>query len=295
METLLVWMGGYIWLTAFVLGAAHALQPGHGKTIVAAYLVGARGTVRDAVILGVVVTITHTLTIYVLAALAGWGSLYWDMAEVERYLGVLAALLILLVGLSLLWTQWRRRAPDAGHAHGHSHDHSHGNEHGHPHDHAHPHSHGGDHDDSHDGDHGYAHDHAHLPGFSHSHPDPSEMTSLSKIFLLGVSGGIVPCPEGLAVFLASIAGGQIKTGLLLVMVFSLGLAASLVAVGILFIKASSLLRDRPGAGQWGYRISWVSAVLITGVGVIYLGKYLMEMNDPAGSYGVSSTAQSLFL
>jgi len=265
METLLAWMGGYIWLTAFVLGAAHALQPGHGKTIVAAYLVGARGTVRDAVFLGVVVTLTHTLTIYLLAALAGGGAMFWPMEDVERVLGVVAALLILLVGVSLLWSQWRQGARK-----GHSHDRSHGHPHPHDHNHDDDHSHGEGHG------HDHTHDHTHVPGFNHSHPDPADMTSLSKIFLLGVSGGIVPCPEGLAVFLASIAGGQMKTGLLLVMVFSLGLAATLVAVGILFIKASALFRDRPDAGAWGRRISWASAALITLVGVVYLGKYLAE-------------------
>lgn len=100
------------------------------------------------------------------------------------------------------------------------------------------------------------------------------MTSLSAVFMLGVSGGIVPCPEGLAVFLASLAGGQMEKGLLLVMVFSIGLAATLVAVGIFFIKASALFKHRADAADWGYRISWASAALVTLVGVVYLSRYV---------------------
>lgn len=257
MEILLEWMGGYIWLTAFVLGAIHALQPGHGKTIVAAYLVGTRGTVKDAVLLGIVVTITHTLVIYILAAVAGWGSLFWNQDEIERYLGAFAALLIMTVGITLIWSLWRRHAL-LGASHTHTQNHSH------PHNHVH---------DSHED---HREDHMHLPGFSHSHPEPEQMTSLSKVFLLGVSGGIVPCPEGLAVFLASVAGGQMETGLLLVMVFSLGLAATLMAVGIVFIKASSWFGTTAGSGVWGIRVSWISAVLITVVGAVYFAKYVYQ-------------------
>jgi len=257
MQTLLEWLGGYIWLTAAVLGAAHALQPGHGKTIVAAYLVGSRGTVRDALLLGIVVTLTHTATIYVLAAVAQGGALFLPMERLEPILAAVAAVLILLVGLSLLWAQWRRHRRRAAHAHGH--------DHGHPHEHP----------DTHDRDPSHEHVHAHLPGFAHSHADPAHMTSLSQVFLLGVSGGIVPCPEGLAVFLASLAGGQIRTGLLLVVVFSLGLAATPVFLGIVFVKASRLLEGRWDLARWGDRITWASAALITAVGVIYLGRALL--------------------
>lgn len=272
MQTAMEWLGGYIWPTAFVLGAIHALQPGHGKTIVAAYLVGARGTVRDAVMLGVVVTITHTMIIYVLAALAQGGALFLPLGEIERYLGVIASVLIIVVGLTLVHAQWKRRlrrgaVPD-DHPHEHPHDHPHGQRQGQ--------AHAQDHADDplHALEAEGAHAHGHLPGLSHSHGDSAAMTSLSKVFMLGISGGIVPCPEGLAVFLASIAGGKIETGVLLVMVFSLGLAATLVAVGIVFLKASSLLRDSPRASDWGVRIAWISAILITLVGAIYLMRYL---------------------
>ena len=275
MEILLEWMGGYIWLTAFVLGAIHALQPGHGKTIVAAYLVGTRGTVKDAVLLGIVVTITHTLVIYILAAVAGWGSLFWNQEEIEQYLGAFAALLIMTVGVTLIWSLWRRHASrERSHTLPHDHVHPEAGEHSnhspsdhhHTHDHVHAHDHREDHRE----------DHVHLPGFSHSHPAPEQMTSLSNVFLLGVSGGIVPCPEGLAVFLASVAGGQMETGLLLVMVFSLGLAATLMAVGIVFIKASQWFGNSAGSGVWGIRVSWISAVLITVVGAVYFAKYAIQ-------------------
>lgn len=250
MEQALYWLGGYIWLTAFVLGAVHALQPGHGKTIVAAYLVGARGTVRDALMLGVVVTGTHTLIIYVLAAAAHGGSLFLPMEKVEGYLGAFASLLILGVGVSLLYQHWRSR-PGRGPGHGHGHEHDRGRPDGPA--------------------------HAHRPGAAHAHADPAQTTSLSRIFVLGISGGIVPCPEGLAVFLAAIAGGRIDQGLLLVAVFSLGLAATLVAVGIAFLKASALFRRFEGGRAWGRRVGWASAVLITLVGAAYLGRYLLVL------------------
>jgi nickel/cobalt exporter len=251
--------------------------------------VGTRGTVKDAVLLGIVVTITHTLVIYILAAVAGWGALFWNQDEIERYLGAFAALLIMAVGITLIWSLWRRHAllgPSHPHIHGmeeggsHQHPPEHGHavasepsrhsasdhRHTHTQNHPHPHTHVRDHRE----------DHVHLPGFSHSHPEPEQMTSLSKVFLLGVSGGIVPCPEGLAVFLASVAGGQMETGLLLVMVFSLGLAATLMAVGIVFIKASRWFGATAGSGVWGIRVSWISALLITGVGAVYFAKYAIQ-------------------
>lgn len=260
MQTLMEWMGGYIWVTAFVLGAIHALQPGHGKTIVAAYLVGTKGTVKDAIFLGVVVTFTHTVVIYILAAFAQGGAIFFSMEAIESGLGAVASLLIVVVGLTLLRANW----PAAGRGQNHHHhpDHQH-------HEGGHAHSH--DHDHHHDSPAGHAH--SHFPGVTHVHASPSEMTSLSKIFMLGVSGGIVPCPEGLAVFLASVAGGQMQTGLLLVMVFSLGLAGTLVVVGILFLKASGWLSRWDGGKDLGARISLVSAGLITVVGMIYLVKY----------------------
>ena len=273
MTQMMEWLGGYLWLAAFVLGAAHALQPGHGKTIVAAYLIGSRGTVKDACLLGVVVTFTHTITIFILAILAKSGAFFLDLERLEKWLGMAASLLIIAVGGVLivqLLRQTKRTAQGQGSRRLHQHGHER-REHGHTHPggaaHSHPVGRGADGTNADP-------EHTHFPGVRHSHRPPEGDASLSQVFLLGVSGGIVPCPEGLAIFLASVAGGRLETGLLLVVVFSLGLAATLVLIGILFLRASSLLNNSARSRLWSQRIRWFSAVLITGVGLVYFVRYL---------------------
>jgi nickel/cobalt transporter (NicO) family protein len=172
-------------LVAFGLGAAHALEPGHGKTVVAAYLVGSRGTPRHAVWLGLIVTFAHTAGVFALGLLTLFASAYVVPDRLYPWMGALSGLAIAAVGLALLWRHGRRAY---AHARGLAHDHDHG--HGsHAHTHVHPHSHGhalvharhahshapGDHEHSHahphiHGEHGHVHDHSHDdPEHAHSH------------------------------------------------------------------------------------------------------------------------------
>jgi ABC-type nickel/cobalt efflux system permease component RcnA len=203
-------------LAAFGVGAMHAMSPGHGKTIVAAYLVGSRGTVKHAALLGFVVTFTHTFTVFLL----GLGVLFFQQYVVPEKivpaLGGISGLSIVVVGLSLLY----RRAQALmeighGHRHPHHHDHHHG------HSHSHVHSHG---------------------GTPHSHTIEGEITPAGLI-ALGVSGGLVPCPSALILMLSAIALGRPGFGLVLLVGFSAGLALVLMAIGMLALYARHLLPD----------------------------------------------------
>src|SRR5207244_6286446 len=125
---------------AFFWGAAHALSPGHGKSIVAAYLVGSKGTARHAAFLGLTVTITHTIGVFALGLVTLSLSEFIVPDDLYPWLNLVSALLIVAVGLSVLrWRvrEWRGRRDDHAHAHhdGHDHDgHSHGHHHHHDHD-----------------------------------------------------------------------------------------------------------------------------------------------------------------
>ncbi|MEO7716565.1 MAG: sulfite exporter TauE/SafE family protein [Capsulimonas sp.] len=142
-------------LVAFVFGSFHALSPGHGKTMVAAYLVGTRGTVKHAFLLGVVVTITHTLGVFALGLITLFASQYIVPEKLFPILSVISGLAVFGVGLWLFYS--RIRGLDTGHSHGHSHDHDHDHDHSHDHDHDHS------HDLEHTHEHDHIHDHAHAP------------------------------------------------------------------------------------------------------------------------------------
>ncbi len=221
-------------LAAFGIGAMHALSPGHGKTIVAAYLVGSRGTLRHAALLGFVVTFTHTFTVFLL----GLGVLFFQQYVVPEkimpVLGAISGLSIVCVGALLLYRRARALTED-GHDHGHSHSHSHPHEHHHAHHDGHHH-----HDHNHD-HHPYVHTHSH-GGHTHTHTIDGKVT-LGSLVALGVSGGLVPCPSALILMLSAIALGRPALGLLLLIGFSTGLAAVLMGIGFLVIYAKHLLPD----------------------------------------------------
>jgi nickel/cobalt transporter (NicO) family protein len=202
---------------AFGLGSMHAMSPGHGKTIVAAYLVGSRGTLKHAGLLGLVVTFTHTFTVFLL----GLGVLFFQQYVVPEkiipVLGTISGLSIVLVGMSLLYRRTQSLMAD-GHQHHHHHDH----DHAHDHDRGHGvHSHGGS---------------------THSHTIEGEITPGSLI-ALGVGGGMVPCPSALILMLSAIALGRPGFGLVLLIGFSSGLALVLIAIGAMALYARRLLPD----------------------------------------------------
>jgi ABC-type nickel/cobalt efflux system permease component RcnA len=254
-------------LLAAVLGAGHALEPGHGKTLVAAYLVGQRGTVSQAALLGLTVTFTHTFSVFLLGVVVLFLSRHVVPERLFPWLGFLSGALIAAVGISML--RARLREVHGGSARGHSHPHHHAHAHDpvHAHDHARPPDPALSHDHDHDHGHGHgpAHDHSHGPhGHSHAPPDGAR---LRDILALGVSGGLVPCPAGIVVLLAAVASGRIAFGLALIVAFSVGLGAVLVGIAVLFVTARRLLDRLPLGGSWIPRLGLVSAAVVTAFGV----------------------------
>ncbi|MCP4342196.1 MAG: high-affinity nickel-transporter [Desulfobulbaceae bacterium] len=227
-------------LTAFVLGALHALSPGHGKAMVAAYLVGTRGRVVDAVRLGAVVTVTHVISVIILGFVALVLSHYTLSQDFYPWLGVASGVLIFLTGYFLLA---RTALVSSGHSHHNHHDHEHG------------------HDDSH----GHSHSHTIL---KKGHHDGSENShSLKEIISLGVAGGLVPCPSAIVILLFAVAVNRIVAGLMLILSFSLGLAAVLILIGVLTVTASNRLERLGSSVGWIKRLPIFTAGIIMVLGV----------------------------
>jgi nickel/cobalt exporter len=253
-------------LTAFALGAGHALTPGHGKTIMAAYLVGSRGTPVHAVGLGLSVTVSHTLGILALAALVvGFqGALPPDV--VVRGLPVVAAVTIVVIGGWMLVTELRRRgAASRRVAISHAGDHAHGHEGEHEHAHEHP----DEHEESH-ADRGEEHEHGHGSG-RHTHLPPAGSTlSWRGLFALGLAGGLIPSTSALFILLGSIVAGRPAFGFVLVVIFGLGMAAVMTGVGLAMVLARDRLERLPRRSSGGRLVRHaplVAAVVVFGVGV----------------------------
>lgn len=228
-------------LAAFGWGALHAVSPGHGKAMVAAYLIGARGTARHAVILGVTVTITHTIGVFALGVVTLALSQYLLPEDLYPWLNLIAGLLVLVVGAMVL----RGRVRHARHPHAHTHN-------------------GHDHAEGHD----HAHDHDHAHGHHHHAPESLKPRAL---LAAGAAAGLIPCPSALVVLLGAISQHQIVLGLLLIVVFSLGLAATLTAIGIAVVCARGLSSRMRPSGRTARVLAAapaVSAVLIVALGCL---------------------------
>ena len=322
-------------VVSFVLGGLHALTPGHGKAIVAAYLVGSKGRVIDAVFLGLVVTFTHTFSVVALGIvmLVAQG---FAPDDIVPWLSMFSGILIVGIGAWLLARNMKQYYSGGAHsqAHGHPHDHSHGHDHSHDHphghdhdhnhlhghddehghdddpshdhdhdqphaddhDHGHDHSHDHAHDDDHDHDHPHAddHDHGHDHSHDHSHDDdhghsqdpglththggrthshaPPERTGFWGLLSLGISGGIVPCVDALIGLLFAISLGKLVWGLIILCAFSLGLAAVLVAIGILMVMAKPVIERFTGEGIWLQRLPIISAAVVILLGALLVFK-----------------------
>jgi nickel/cobalt transporter (NicO) family protein len=236
-------------LAAFFWGAAHALTPGHGKAVVAAYLIGARGTARHAGILGLTVTLTHTAGVFLLGAVTLYLSRYILPEILYPWLGVASGLLVFLIGLVLLYRHVDKRSHDrkAGHTHV---------EHARPHDGEHSHAH-------------YTHSH---DGYTHAHlsADDSKIT-WRGLMALGVSGGLVPCPAALVLLLGAISLHRLGFGMVLVFAFSAGLAVVLTGIGLLMIYARKLFERFSFETRVPRLLPIVSASIITlaGVGIVF--------------------------
>lgn len=268
---------------SFIWGALHAMSPGHGKTVVAAYLVGTRGTSRHAILLGLTVTLTHTLGVFALGFITLFASNYILPEQLYPWLSLASGLLVLGIGFILLLTRFRAARSghwlrpdvsryiemnDARHDQAeHFHDDHHAE---HFHDHHH-----GEHDHHHD-DHGHTHPHDH----SHTHNplDEHNRISMRSLLAMGISGGLIPCPTALVVLLSAIALGRVGFGLMLIVSFSAGLAAVLMAVGLLFVHGRRLFDRLPLENKL---LRWLP---LTGAGLVIVTGVIMTI-QAIGSVG----------
>lgn len=263
---------------AFWFGALHALEPGHGKTMVAAYLVGARGTPKHAAVLGGMVTFTHTISVFLIGIVTLFLSRYIMPDRISKVLGIVSGVSIIWIGGILLSRRWRALRPHHHHHHHHhEHEHAHGHEHHHhPHDHAHVHPHEHHHHD-HAPEQGHVHHHDHgafthtHDGHTHTHVPEGEI-SMSSLIALGASGGLVPCPSALILLLSAISLGKIGLGLILLVAFSLGLAIVLTSTGLVVLYAKNLLPETKRKDNAFFRYMPVfSAAAIVLIGVLMTG------------------------
>lgn len=213
-------------LVAFCLGAMHAMSPGHGKTIVAGYLVGSRGTAWHAILLGATVTLTHTIGVFVLGLLSLYFSKYILPEKLYPWIGILSGFSIVVIGIYLFW----KRLQNIRHVHSHSHHHRH------------------DHDE---------HGHSHVP----ADPRNGQITWKS-LLTIGISGGALPCPSALVVLLSAISLHRIGFGLLLIVAFSLGLAIVLTSIGMLMVYAAAWTQRFRTASVLVARLPIASSLII---------------------------------
>ncbi|GAC1328944.1 MAG: hypothetical protein NVSMB17_04830 [Candidatus Dormibacteria bacterium] len=260
-------------LLAVVLGAAHALSPGHGKAVMAAYLVGDRKNSRHAVILGTTITVTHTIGVFALGLVTLFLSALITPDRLYPYLTLASGLLVVFLGLSLVRTRTRlalvtARGGDAGHDHDHDHAHAHDHDHEHEHEHEH------EHDHEHEPPAGSAVGEAHSHGFgTHTHAVPRPATGVRGLVAMGISGGLLPCPSALIVLLSAIGLHRLAYGIVLVIAFSIGLAGVLTGIGVALARGIPLLQRLPGRSRLGSALtltrfaSAAGAVVITLAGV----------------------------
>jgi nickel/cobalt exporter len=189
------------------LGALHALEPGHGKTLVAAYLVGSKGTARHALLLGTVVTISHTVGVYLLGAITLYAQKYILPDRIYPFLGVLSGILIAGTGCFL----FLQRYLGGQFAHSHSTEVS----------------------------------TTSVPAPTTENPERRARVSARQLLVLGVTGGMVPCPAALVVLLSAVALHRTGFGLFLIVAFSIGLAAVLIAMGFVAVYAGRMMSQLP--------------------------------------------------
>ena len=254
-----------VWVTivgAFLWGAAHAMSPGHGKTLVGAYLMGEKATVRHALFLGFTTTVTHTLGVFILGGVTLLASRAFLPEQLFPWLSLLSGLLVVTIGGNLLRDRLNKQIDLKLHSNPHSESHHH-----HSHDDSHAHSH------SHDSTHRH---HSHSGGHIHSHVLPEGNISLKSLLALGVSGGLIPCPSALLLLLSSIALGQVGYGLILVLSFSLGLASVLTGLGLLLIYSKYLFKRLPiekWTDQNSFKLKWIMNVIpiVTATAITFIG------------------------
>jgi nickel/cobalt exporter len=231
-------------LISVVLGAAHAVAPGHGKTVMAAFLVGERGSFRQAGVVALTVTVTHTAGVLVLGIVLTT-SVVLAPQRLYAWLGLLSGLLLAGVGGTLLRRAWKARLAAGAHAHDHSH--------------------------SHDHDHGHSHGHDHGQGHHHHHHLPTSL-NIRSLIAMGFAGGLVPSPSALVVLLGAVALGRTWFGVLLVLGYGIGMACTLTGVGFALAKWRAVIERRTtgrfaGTMKRIVPVATASLIVLVGLGL----------------------------
>ncbi|CDN01855.1 TPA: nickel/cobalt efflux protein RcnA [Klebsiella quasipneumoniae subsp. quasipneumoniae] len=262
---------GNAWLfipSAILLGALHGLEPGHSKTMMAAFIVAVRGTLKQAVLLGLAATVSHTAVVWLIAMAGLWFGRGWNAQTSEPWFQLISGIVIVLIACWMLWRTWRESRPHAHHhhpQHGHDHDHDHDHDHHHHehHDHHHSHSPGAPLVAEEWQD---AHQRAHAQEINRRF-DGRQVTT-GQIVMFGLTGGLIPCPASITVLLICLQLKKFSLGATLVLGFSVGLALTLVASGaIAALSIKHATRRWPWLNDISRKAPWISGLLIIVVGI----------------------------
>ena len=241
-------------LLAIALGALHALEPGHGKTLLAVSLVGARATTKQALVLASALTVAHTAGVLALGLVVLAATRWIVPEQIYPWITLVSGIVVTVIGGRALARELRRRLPFA-HAHAHEHPHAH------PHVHHHVHAIGD------------AHDHLEEAAHARAHaiPGTAPLTFRSAV-LAAASGNIAPCPAALVVLLAAIALHRVGYGLALIVAFSVGLAAVLTVLGIAVVRSAAWLVARPQFDRAARFAPLATSFVIALVGAVMVGQ-----------------------
>lgn len=251
---------GNAWLfipSAILLGALHGLEPGHSKTMMAAFIVAVRGTLKQAVLLGLAATVSHTAVVWLVAMAGLWLGRGWNAQTSEPWFQLISGGLIVLIACWMLWRTWRE---SRSHIHEHEHEHHHDHHHQH-----HPHQHPLVAADVWQN----AHQRAHAQEINRRFH--GQRVTTGQIVLFGLTGGLIPCPASITVLLICLQLKKFSLGATLVLGFSVGLALTLVASGAIAALSLKHVANRwPGLNDLSRKAPWISGTLIMVVGCYML-------------------------
>ncbi|EAA1341938.1 nickel/cobalt efflux protein RcnA [Salmonella enterica] len=265
-STLLQQGNGWFFIpSAILLGILHGLEPGHSKTMMAAFIIAIKGTVKQAVMLGLAATLSHTAIVWLIALGGMYLSRAFTAQSVEPWLQLISAIIILSTACWMFWRTWRGEQQWLAGNHHHDHDHGHDHDHDHDHDHhGHIHPEGATSKAYQD-----AHERAHAADIQRRF-DGQTVTN-GQILLFGLTGGLIPCPAAITILLICIQLKAFTLGATMVLSFSLGLALTLVTVGVgAAISVQQAAKRWSGFSTLARRAPYFSSILIGLVGV-YMG------------------------
>lgn len=248
---------------AVVLGALHALEPGHSKSMMAAFVIAIRGTPAQAGLLGLSAAVGHTIIVWAIAALGLYLGDKLILEKAEPWLVLVSGLLIMGLAYRIFWMLRREQEHDHDHDHSHDHGHEHDRSHGH-----HP----------HDMEEGLdAHAAAHAREIRNRFTGKRHVTNIDIVWF-GFSGGLLPCPAAIAVLLICLQLKAFALGIGMVAAFSAGLALTMVGVGVAAAWGANAARARwGGLDVWGERLPYVSVVIVMAIGALIALRGLSQL------------------